>query len=226
MYDVREILEDLSDEKFKNFSLKLIPTNSNILGVKIPQLQKIAKDMPKEDRQSYIDFHDCKSLEELMIKGMLIGQLNGDIQTILPYVKKFIPCMDNWAVCDCFCSGLKITRKNMDAMWKFTQSYLHSSDEFEVRFAVVMMLDHYICEDYIDQVLEALDSVKHDGYYVKMAVAWAVSVCFVKFSDKTMKYLKCNDLDDWTYNKSIQKIIESRRVDNETKDNLRKMKRK
>ena len=89
-----------------------------------------------------------------------------------------------------------------------------------------MMLDHYICEDYIDQVIAALDSVKHDGYYVKMAVAWAVSVCFVKFSDKTMKYLKYNNLDDWTYNKSIQKIIESRRVDDMTKDGLRKMRRK
>lgn len=226
MYDVREILEDLADEKFKDFTSKLIPTNSSILGVKIPQLRKIAKEMPEEDRQSYINHYNCEYLEEVMIKGMLIGQLKGDIGEILPYVKEFIPAIDNWSVCDCFCSGLKITNKNLEAVWQFIQSYLHSNNEFEVRFAVVMMLAHYIREDYIDQVIEALDSVKHDGYYVKMAVAWAVSVCFVKFSDKTMKYLKYNNLDDWTYNKSIQKIIESRRVDDKTKDSLRRMKRK
>ncbi len=226
MYDVRKILEDLADEKFKDFSLKLIPTNSNILGVKIPQLRTITREMPEEDKRPYIDHYNCEYLEELIIKGLLIGQLNGDIQEILSYVDDFTSSIDNWLVCDCFCSGLKVTKKNMETVWEFIQPYLYSDDEFKVRFAVVMMLDHYICEDYIDQVIAALDSVKHDGYYVKMAVAWAVSVCFVKFSDKTMKYLKYNNLDDWTYNKSIQKIIESRRVDDITKDGLRKMRRK
>lgn len=226
MYNVRKILEDLADKKFKDFSLNLIPTNSNILGVKIPQLRKITREMPEEDKRSYIDHYNCEYLEELIIKGLLIGQLNGDIQEILSYVDDFTSSIDNWLVCDCFCSGLKVTKKNMETVWEFIQPYLYSDDEFKVRFAVVMMLDHYICEDYIDQVIAALDSVKHDGYYVKMAVAWAVSVCFVKFSDKTMKYLKCNNLDDWTYNKSIQKIIESRRVDDMTKDGLRKMRRK
>ena len=226
MYDVRKILEDLADEKFKDFSLKLIPTNSNILGVKIPQLRTITREMPEEDKRPYIDHYNCEYLEELIIKGLLIGQLNGDIQEILSYVDDFTSSIDNWLVCDCFCSGLKVTKKNMETVWEFIQPYLYSDDEFKVRFAVVMMLDHYICEDYIDQVIAALNSVKHDGYYVKMAVAWAVSVCFIEFSDKTMKYLKCNNLDDWTYNKSIQKIIESRRVDDMTKDGLRKMRRK
>ncbi|WP_400203745.1 DNA alkylation repair protein [Candidatus Methanomassiliicoccus intestinalis] len=226
MYDVRKILEDLADEKFKDFSLKLIPTNNNILGVKIPQLRTITREMPEEDKRPYIDHYNCEYLEELIIKGLLIGQLNGDIQEILSHVDDFTSSIDNWLVCDCFCSGLKVTKKNMETVWEFIQPYLYSDDEFKVRFAVVMMLDHYICEDYIDQVIAALDSVKHDGYYVKMAVAWAVSVCFVKFSDKTMKYLKYNNLDDWTYNKSIQKIIESRRVDDMTKDSLRKMRRK
>jgi len=185
MYDVRKILEDLADEKFKDFSLKLIPTNSNILGVKIPQLRTITREMPEEDKRPYIDHYNCEYLEELIIKGLLIGQLNGDIQEILSYVDDFTSSIDNWLVCDCFCSGLKVTKKNMETVWEFIQPYLYSDDEFKVRFAVVMMLDHYICEDYIDQVIAALNSVKHDGYYVKMAVAWAVSVCFIKFSDKT-----------------------------------------
>ena len=88
-----------------------------------------------------------------------------------------------------------------------------------------MMLDFYITEEYIDQVLEILNNIKHDGYYVKMAVAWTLQVAFVKFPVKTMKLLKNNKIDDWTYNKALQKIIESYRVNEETKNEIRKMKR-
>ena len=88
-----------------------------------------------------------------------------------------------------------------------------------------MMLDYFIDDKYIDDVLNILDNIKHDGYYVKMAVAWTISVAFVKFQDKTMKYLKKNNLDDWTYNKSLQKICESLRVSKETKKAIKEMKR-
>ena len=105
------------------------------------------------------------------------------------------------------------------------QPYLKSNKEFEIRFAVVIILNYYITEDYIDLVLETLDDVKHEGYYVKMAVAWAISLCFVKFEEKTMNYLKNNKLDDFTYNKSLQKICESLRVDKDTKAIIKSMKR-
>ena len=98
--------------------------------------------------------------------------------------------------------------------------------EFPVRFAVVMLLSYYIKEDYIDAVLLRLDSIRHPGYYVRMATAWALSVCFVKFPDKTMAFFQDNHLDDFTYNKALQKTIESFRVDKATKDRLRSMKRK
>jgi len=91
---------------------------------------------------------------------------------------------------------------------------------------VVMLLDHFITEDYIDCVLEEMDKIHQDAYYVKMAVAWNLSVCFVKFRDKTLSYLRTNHLDDWTYNKTIQKIRESYRVTKEDKEMLLKMKRK
>ena len=110
-------------------------------------------------------------------------------------------------------------------MWKFLQNYLKSQKEFYLRFSIVMMLDYFITEEYIDEVLIKLDTIKNDAYYVKMAVAWAISICYIKFPKKTLKYLKQNNLDDWTYNKAIQKTIESYRIDKDTKDILRKMKR-
>ena len=157
---------------------------------------------------------------------MLIGFIrNTDIKEVLSIIKNFVPKIDNWAVCDIFCSGLKIVNKNKETVWNFIQKYLKSKKEFELRFAIVMMLDYFICEKYIDRVLTILDNIKHEAYYVKMAVAWTISVAFVKFKDKTMKYLKKNNLDDWTYNKALQKICESLRVSKETKKIIKAMKR-
>ncbi len=104
--------------------------------------------------------------------------------------------------------------------------YLNSNSEYEVRFGIVMLLNYFIEKEYIVMVLRLFNSIKHDGYYVKMAVAWAISFCFIQFPNKTTKFLNNNDLDDFTYNKAIQKIIESNRIDNETKNEIRKLKRK
>ncbi len=89
-----------------------------------------------------------------------------------------------------------------------------------------MMLAHFITEEYVDEVLLRLDCIRHDGYYVKMRVAWAISVCFVKFPEKTMVLLKNSKLDNFTFNKSLQKIIESSRVPAETKAVIKNMKRR
>ncbi|MEG1436795.1 MAG: DNA alkylation repair protein, partial [Oscillospiraceae bacterium] len=98
--------------------------------------------------------------------------------------------------------------------------HLKSDKELELRFAVVLLMDNYITDEYIDMVLDVLAKVKHDGYYVKMAVAWAISVCFVKYKDKTFELLKSGKLDDDTYKKTFRKIVESNRVDKDTKTQI------
>ena len=226
MIDVKQRLLALSEEQFRDFSAKLIPTNSNILGVRVPALRQLVKELAKDDWQTFLEEYECVYLEEFMLKGMVIGAIKEDLETVLAYCEKFIPLIDNWAVCDIVCGDLKFAKKYPQQTWTFIQPYLTSQQEYEVRFAVVMILAHFINEEYIAQVLPTLDAVQHEAYYVKMAVAWAVSICFVKFPTQTMAYLHDNHLDDETYNKAIQKIIESRRVDEATKNRLRKMKRK
>ncbi|WMJ81717.1 DNA alkylation repair protein [Clostridium sp. MB40-C1] len=223
---VREQIFKLADEEYKNFQSKLCPGNDNIVGVRLPILRKLAKQIAKENWREYMSTAEDKYYEEVMLQGMVLGHVKADIEEILNYIKNFIPKINNWAVCDSFCAGLKFTKRNMDKVWNFIQPYLSSTEEFEIRFAVVMLLDFYIEENYIDRVLKLLDETKHEGYYVKMAVAWAISICYVKFPEKTMEYLKSNTLDDFTYNKALQKIIESLRVDKQTKILLRSMKRK
>ena len=148
-----------------------------------------------------------------------------ELEERLEYITKFVPKIDNWAVCDVSCAGFKFAKKYQSEVWKFLKPYLESNKEFEIRFGVVMLLDFYITEEYIDKVLEILNKIQYEGYYVKMAVAWAISVCYIKFPKETFKLLQENSLDDFTYNKALQKIIESYRVSEEEKKTIRAMKR-
>lgn len=223
---IREQLLKLSDKNYQKFSSTLLPNVNNILGVRLPLLRKLAKQIAKNNWSEFVENNDYKYFEELMLQGMVIGCAKTDINESLKYVSAFVPKINSWSVCDSFCNGLKFTKNNMELVWNFIQPFLSSKKEFEVRFGVVMILDFYINENYIKSVLKILDTVKHEGYYVKMAVAWAISICYIKFPNETMIYLKDNTLDDFTYNKSLQKITESLRVDKETKKLIRSMKRK
>ena len=157
---------------------------------------------------------------------MIIGLAKMELEEQMKYVTMFIPHIDNWAVCDIFCSELKTSvKKGKENVWQFIQPYLKSSKEFEIRFGIVMLF-HYVDDAHIDSLLKYADSFNHDAYYARMAMAWMISLCFIKFPQKTMEYLKHSTLDNWTYNKALQKTIESFRVDKDTKDILREMKRR
>lgn len=223
---VRKQILALADPDYQKFSAALLPNVNDILGVRLPLLRKMAKKIASDDWRAYIADAQSEYFEEIMLQGMVIGYAKADIEEILTYTYAFVKKIDNWSVCDSFCTGLKITKINMKCVWEFLQQYFNSEKEFEVRFGVVMLLSFYIDEEYIDRVLALLDQVKHPGYYVKMAIAWAVSICYIKFPEKTMAYLKNNMLDDFTYNKALQKITESYRVDREEKNIIRSMKRR
>ena len=223
---VRERIFELADEDYRQFHSRLVPGTDNVLGVRLPKLRELAKGLAKGDWRGYIAVAQADYYEEVMLQGLVIGSAKADIEELLRYVDTFVPKINNWAVCDSFCSSLKITQRHRARVWKFLQPYLRSRQEFELRFGVVMLLDFYIEDEYIDRVLTLLDGAKHEGYYVKMAVAWAISLCFVKYPEKTMAYLQNSTLDNFTYNKAMQKITESFRVDKETKTLIRSMKRK
>ena len=223
--EVRKKILELADPKYKEFHSGLCPNTENIIGVRIPVLRKYAKELAKDDFRSYLSSIADDYYEEIMIKGMIIGLAKMETEERLNYISEFVPKIDNWAICDTFCTGLKFTNKNKDVVWEFIKKYQNSRKEFELRFLIVMLLDYYITDKYIDEVIKILDKTKHDGYYVKMAIAWTISVLYVKYPKITMEYLKNNTLDDFTYNKALQKIIESYRVSEEDKNIMRKMKR-
>ncbi|AFM00154.1 MULTISPECIES: DNA alkylation repair protein [Desulfitobacterium] len=224
--EIKGQLRELAEEEYRVFASGLLPNISNILGVRLPLLRKMAKEITKADWREYLKTAREDFFEEIMLQGMVIGCAKCSPEERLSTIREFVPKINNWSVCDSFCSGLNFTKENMELVWEFLQPYARSEEEFEIRFAVVMLLFYYSDKEHIEAVLEILDGIRHEGYYVKMAVAWAVSICYIKLPEQTMPYLQNNHLDDFTYNKSLQKITESYRVDQETKKQIRLMKRK
>ena len=224
---IKKELFELADEKYKNFHSGLCPGVDNIIGIRVPILRNYAKELI-EVYPIDILLREIDDIyyEEIMLKGMLIGLAKKEnINKILEHIKDFIPKIDNWAICDVFCAGLKITNKYKKDIWDFIQIYLKYDKEFEIRFGVVMLLDYYIEKDYLIKNFNIFDSIQSKDYYVQMAVAWAISICLIKFYDETIDYLKKCKLDKFTFNKSLQKAIESYRITDKQKCELRNMKR-
>lgn len=231
--EVLKVLKNQEDQDYKEFNDKIVPGVKNAIGVRLPALRTLAKEIAKSDYVTYLaelDQIEKEQLyhEELLLQGILIGTIKIDADQRLDYIKRFIHRINNWAVCDTFCSSLKFTKKNENLVWQFIQPYLKDDREFFARFGVVMLMCYFIDEEHIAEDLKILEEIKQDGYYTRMAVAWALSICYVKFPSQTRSFFEKsnNHLDDFTYNKAIQKIKESYRVTKEEKIYLNSLKRK
>lgn len=223
--NIKQTLNNLAEPEYQLFTSKLLPGIPNILGIRLPKLREIAKLLAKEGWKDYLEHATQDSFEEVMLQGMVIGYVRTDFDEIVPYITGFIPKINNWSVCDSFCNTLKITKRYPKEMWDFIQPYLKDYKEYHIRFGVVMLLTYYLKEEYVEEALQRMDEIKSDAYYVKMGIAWAVSMYYVNFPKETMSFLQNNHLDDFTYHKTLQKITESLKTDKETKQMIRAMRR-
>ena len=225
--NIKGILNEYIDEKFKDFTSALIPGARPILGVRVPILRKFSKEIAKGDWQTYLREASEDSYEEVAIKGFVIGYAKAELSILLPYIAEHIEKINDWSLCDGFCSNLKVIEKHREEFLEFLLPYAKIDDEFKQRVVAVMLMTHYLTDEYIDMTLKVLDNLKNEKYYCKMAVAWAIATAWAKQREKTYCYMLDgnNTLDDWSYNKAIQKMLESYRVSDEDKVMLRKMKR-
>lgn len=217
----------MAEAKYKEFSQALVPGCRPMLGVRIPALRAFARELAKGDWKAYLDNAVDDTFEEVNLQGFVIGYAKSDYQTLLPYIKKYVVKINDWSLCDGFCATLKITKKYKPEFKELLKEYARKDTEFDQRFVAIMLMNYYLEDEDIDETLIMLDALKHDSYYRKMGVAWAVATAMAKQREKTLEYMQSgnNTLDDWTYNKSIQKMIESYRISDEDKVMLRAMKR-
>lgn len=219
-----ERLRALAEPGYKAFQQKLIPNADNILGVRLPAIRVLAKELAKGDWQRYFAENRDAFFEETMLQGMTVGYLT-DLETVLEETRRFIPKITNWSLCDSFCSGLSITRQHGEAVWRFVLPYFEAQEAYALRFAVVMLLNYFCDEAHIIEAMSLLEGIRHPDYYVKMVVAWAIAEYYVNFPAQTLPFLRENALDDFTHNKALQKICESRRIDDRERARIRGLKR-
>lgn len=221
-----ERLQELADPKYREFHKRLLPGTENVMGVRTPELRKLAKEIIKGDWETFLKENDRTWYENDILQGLVTAGAKMNPEERIRRVREFLPRIENWAVCDIFCGSLKDADKYPELYREFLNPCFQSEKPYEIRFAVVMLLSHFVKQEYLKDAFAYFDGVHMDHYYVRMAVAWAVSVYFVHFPEETFRYLEKNQLDDWTYNKALQKILESYRVRPETKARIRTMKRK
>lgn len=219
--NIREYLEQNIDKEYLKFQSSL--NVSNMLGVRSPKLLEIAKYAIKDN--SYIDFINEKhKYHEENIIHMYILSLIKDKEFVHKELDRIVPKIDNWAFCDSL-NKLKIIDKNREYFYDLIEKYKKSNKEFEIRFVIIMLLSHYVCDNYIDDILKIIEEVNNSYYYTKMAIAWLLCELMIKYRDKLLNYLKESNLDDFTINKGIQKMRESFRVSDSDKEYLLKFKR-
>lgn len=209
------------------FYRKLIPNASPISGVRIPELRKLAMRIAKEDYKDFLNKNPLDTYEMEMLHAFVIGYASDDIHIMLKYLQDFIPKVHDWSVSDSLCQSFKIARKYRKEVFAMLMQYRDSRSEFEVRIVATMLMSHFLVDAYVDEVINVLNALHADEYYAKMGIAWAVATIMAKYPDKCLRYMesKENKLDNWTYNKAIQKMKESYRVTDEMKKIVDGMKR-
>lgn len=228
--DFNKINEELYENaayKQDTYYKKVVPGSKPSLGVRVPVLRKMAKAIAREDYRYFMEQYSCEEyLEQETLKAFVIGYARDDIQTILTYADDFIPQIHDWMVNDAFCQNFSIARKYREEVWQWLMKYKDVKEEYPQRVVAVLGMSHFLVDEYYERVFSVMNELKYDGYYTKMGVAWCVATAYAKYPGAGMEFLKNNELDDWTHNKAIQKMIESYRVSDEDKEVLRTMKRK
>lgn len=219
-------LFDVRDLRYKDFHKRLIPTinEDTILGVRAPLAQAIAKKYANADTgYAFLKELPHSYYDENIVHAFMLGNLKCEWNTLKSYISDFLPYVDNWAVCDGLISHLKSFFKNKDLAFSFVLDCLKSPLTYTVRFGLVALLNYYIDDTHIHQILEIARDIKSDEYYINMANAWLISFCLIKEYEKTLPLIEGRCLDKWVHNKSIQKAIESYRISNERKDYLKSL---
>lgn len=223
--EVRAELLDLSDDDYLAFNKKCNPELENSLGVRIPEMRKIAKRISKDDFWQYLDAEPKEYYEEIMIEGFVIAAAPTSTMERFDYLANFVPKIHDWGTCDCVAATFRIKESEKPEYWDFIMRYHWSSAEFEVRFMLVMILDHFISLEYWSRIIDILESLPSNAHYIEMAAAWLISVMMVKNRGGTIKYLSNNCLSDFVQNKAISKCCESRRVSKDDKELLKTLRR-
>lgn len=221
-----EYLKSISETEYKEFHSSLVQNSKyEMLGIRVPIMKNIAKEISKKsDIEKYLEFAKDKYYEEVMIQGLVISHIK-DESVFYNYFKKHINKIDNWALCDTFCSSIKIVEKYEEKYFKESCEMALNQEEFISRIGLIIILSHFVSKKNIDSIFEVLNKIDSEKFYINMAEAWLICELYIKYPKETKKFLENNYLNKFTQNKAISKIHDSYRVDAKEKELLKKLKK-
>ena len=222
--EIRERLISLQDKEYREFHVKLIPSvdPEAIIGVRTPKLRALAKELGKRPEiDDFLNDLPHKYFEENQLHAFIISDIK-DYERCMKEVEIFLPYIDNWATCDQM--SPKVFKKNKEDLLVHINKWIASQETYSVRFGVVMLMTHYLEEDFDLTYPNLVADIQSEEYYINMARAWYFATALAKQYEAVLPFIESQRLDAWTHNKAIQKSIESYRITPEQKAYLRTLK--
>ncbi|MDU5526655.1 MAG: DNA alkylation repair protein [Finegoldia magna] len=218
-------LQSLQDLKYRDFQSKLIPNvdKSTIIGVRMPDLRKLAKKIDEKQAQIFMEDLPHTYYEENMLHSILISNMK-NYDDCIDHLERFLPFVDNWAVSDCI--SPKTFTKNTDKLIEKIKLWAKSPHTYTVRVAICLLMKYFLDEKFKVEYLKIATRIRSEEYYVNMMVAWFFATALAKQWDDVIFVLEDNLLDEWTHNKTIQKARESFRITPEQKQYLKSLKKR
>ena len=224
--DILSELKKLQDKGYRNMQITTIPSvkAESIIGVRTPALRALAKELSKRDDISiFLEDLPHKFFEENQLHAFILSGMK-DAEECIKLVDKFLPYVDNWATCDQM--SPKIFKKHKDLLLEYINEWIKSDKTYVKRFAVGMLMEHFLDEDFKTSYLTKVSRIRSDEYYINMMTAWYFATALAKQYDAALPYIEKQKLDKWTHNKTIQKAVESYRITPEQKEYLKTLRRK
>lgn len=224
MTDIQKRLFELQDKRYAEFSAKLTPTVDAdlFIGVRIPQMRKLAKTLVKEGNyEDFLNEIPHKYYDENVLHGLILSELK-DYENCIEKVEQFLPCVDNWAVCDTMSPG--VFKRHKDELMEKIVDWTISDHTYTCRFGMLMLMKHFLDDDFKEEYLEIPAGVISEEYYVNMMIAWFFATALAKQWEAAVPYIENRRLSEWTHRKTIQKSCESYRITEEQKVYLRGLK--
>ena len=220
---IQQQLFELQDLKYRDFHAKLVPgmNVNDIIGVRTPELRKLAKQLAKEERVGdFLAVLPHRYLDEMNLHGFIISELK-DYNECLEVIERFLPYVNNWATCDLLSPKAFKQKKNRVRLIEDIKRWMASDEPFIIRFGIEMLMSFYLDEDFKPEYLKWVSDIRHEHYYVKMMVAWYFATTLAKQWESTLPYIVESTLEKWTHNKAIQKAVDSYRITPEQKELLK-----
>lgn len=224
MQYIQDLLFEKQDKAFAEFHRRLVPNlePQKIIGVRTPQLRALTKQIVKEEIcEAFLKELPHEYYEENQLHGFILSQIK-DFDTCIQYLEAFLPYMDNWATCDQ--TSPKIFKSHKEELLPYIYKWIQKEHTYTVRFAIGMLMQHFLDEDFKPEYVQMVSSIQSEEYYINMEIAWYMATALAKQWDVVIPYLEQKEMEPWVHNKTIQKARESYRITDEQKDYLKKLK--